>query len=395
MIVRGSLLRNPRIARRLAVLPWALVVVLALVAASSASGSRFLRLGLMDEDRTLFANPPTPTTLAVLDELRPEVLRVNLYWHRVAPTMPADAANPGDQAYDWAMYDRLVTVAQQHGIELVFSILGTPSWASGGSSPERRAPARTAWIRAFAYAAATRYSGNFDPDGSDPDPALPRVRFWTAWNEPNLGLYLIPQYQRIRGRKVYVAPRIYSKSICNPIWRGIHDAGTAQGVSEKVACGVTSPGRRSPPIRFLRGMKRAKARFDVFAHHPHPTSRFETPTSRSRGGAIGLGNIGELFREFNRLYNRRIRLWITEYAYQTNPPDRFVGVSFRKQRRYLRQAYSIVRRHPRIDMLIWFQLYDEPDLNGSRFGVPGWQAGLLRLSGTAKPSYYAFKNLPR
>lgn len=347
----------------------------------------------MDEATTLFTRNPAPT-FQLLDRLRPQVLRANLYWHQVAEKKPASPRNPADPAYRWGPYDRLVRLARRHNIPLVLSIVRTPNWANGGKG-FRSAPTDARSVRDFAYAAATRYSGRFDPAG--PAPRLPRVSRWTAWNEPNLDVFLQPQFQRIGGRKVYVAPRIYARRICTPIWRGVHAAEAARKVARgKVACGVTAPGAQAEsPIRFLRGMKAGKARFDVYAHHAHPVSPFQTPTSRPPAGVIGLGNIGRLFRELNRLYSRRVRLWITEYGYQTDPPDKFLGVSHRRQARYLRKTYRIVRRHPRIDMLVWFLLRDEPDKNGSRFGVPGWQSGLIRANGDRKRSFTTFRNLRR
>ena len=88
-----------------------------------------------------------------------------------------------------------------------------------------------------------------------------------------------------------------------------------------------------------------------------------------------------------RLYGNK-RIWITEYGYQTNPPDRIFGVSFLNQARYLTQAYGIAKRHPRIDMFLWFLLRDE------RLGVDqGWQSGLLTAPGARKPSFAAFQKL--
>ena len=46
-----------------------------------------------------------------------------------------------------------------------------------------------------------------------------------------------------------------------------------------------------------------------------------------------------------RLYGNK-RIWITEYGYQTNPPDRIFGVSFVNQARYLTQAYGIAKKNP-------------------------------------------------
>ena len=79
-----------------------------------------------------------------------------------------------------------------------------------------------------------------------------------------------------------------------------------------------------------------------------------------------------LIREVTRLYGNK-RIWITEYGYQTNPPDRIFGVTPARQAQYLTQAYGIAKRSPRIDMLLWFLLRDE-----TRVLVrEGWQSGLL------------------
>jgi hypothetical protein len=80
------------------------------------------------------------------------------------------------------------------------------------------------------------------------------------------------------------------------------------------------------------------------------------------------------------------RIWITEYGYQTNPPDKIVGVSYAKQAAYLTQAFGIARKNPRIDMMLWFLLKDETN-------VAGWQSGLLTAGGVKKPAFLAFQHL--
>ena len=79
-----------------------------------------------------------------------------------------------------------------------------------------------------------------------------------------------------------------------------------------------------------------------------------------------------------------MKLWITEYGYQTNPPDPLFGVSWATQAKYLRQAFGIARRNPRIDMMLWFLLQDEVD-------VGRWQSGVISASGQRKPSFAALK----
>ena len=58
------------------------------------------------------------------------------------------------------------------------------------------------------------------------------------------------------------------------------------------------------------------------------------------------------------------------------------------QARYLTQAFAIARKNSQIELMIWFLVRDEPML-------AGWQSGLMTADGRRKPSFDAFKNLPR
>ena len=365
----------------------------------SASGSKFLKIGIYDEAQTLYGS--VPQTFADLGDLKVQVIRLNLYWggrYGVAKSQPKNAADPGDPAYDWRLYDRTVRYASQYGIKVVFSIFGTPSWANGGQT-QNVAPRSADALRKFAYAAATRYSGNYQPERGT---TLPPVRFWLAWNEPNNPVFLWPQYTQRNGKWVIQSATDYAK-ICNAVYTGVH-ATMLKG--ELVACGVTAPrGNNDPtdgggkrpsvsPLAFLKAAKKAgMRRFDAYAHHPYYGDPSETPSSKpSSTGAAGavptavtLANLNVLIHEVTRLYGRK-RIWITEYGYQTNPPDSIFGVTPAKQARYLTQAFAIAKRNPRIDMMLWFLLRDEGNLGG-------WQSGLMTIDGRKKPAYFAFKNL--
>jgi len=102
-------------------------------------------------------------------------------------------------------------------------------------------------------------------------------------------------------------------------------------------------------------------------------------------GGVTLANIDDLVREVTRLWGPK-RIWLTEYGYQTNPPDRVFGVSFQQQADYLWEAVEVARAHPRIDMLMWFLLRDERQL-------VRWQSGLITANGVRKPSFYVFQEL--
>jgi hypothetical protein len=371
------------------------------------TSSRLL-VGLNDEAFTLYGDPTT--AFATLKTLKAQVLRVNLYWGgtkwAVAKSRPADATDPGDPAYDWAIYDRLVRYATQYNIKVVFSILFTPGWANGGKA-KTTAPKNFKDLENFAYAAAERYSGiwtapKWQQDPSNPTTALPlpKVTMWTAWNEPNNPIWLSPQYKRI-GSKWRVESAFQYAKICNAIYNGIHSKSLGPLAGEKVACGVTGPkGNDAPtttrpsvdPITFLvQAKKFGMKKFDVYAHHPYADiGTNESPTYVPTGKVkrrIQLGNINLLITQLTKLYGSK-HLWITEYGYQTNPPDKKYGVSYAKQALWMKQAYAIARKNPRIDMMLWFLVRDEP-------AVGNWQSGLETAAGKKKPAWSAFLSIPR
>jgi len=76
-------------------------------------------------------------------------------------------------------------------------------------------------------------------------------------------------------------------------------------------------------------------------------------------------------------------IWLDEYGYQTDPPDRGLGVTPAKQARFLTQAVAMARANPRVTMLLWFRIRDEPQL-------AGWQSGLETRTGVHKPAFAAF-----
>ena len=379
------------------IVPLVLAVFCALALVSAASAARGMKLGIYDSAQAV---GNTDQAFTQFSELRAQVVRVTLNWRDIAPTKPAlgTFADPASSAYKWSKpgvydYDDVVRKAAARNIRVMFTILYTPAWAGGGTKGQL-APTNMAWLQAFAKAAATRYSGSFTPQG-DLTP-LPRVRYWTAWNEPNSPNFLKPQYKRVNGRFVIWSARKYAQ-MCTSVYRGVHAGEVFTG---KVACGVTNPGgnnhvrgvRGAPtPLPFIRAFKTGKPKFDAFAHHPYPSSRFETPsTPPSSRTRITLGNLGVLIRELNRLGWGTKRVWLTEYAYQTNPPDGTFGVTPTKQAAYMKQAYSIAKQNRRVDMFIWFLLKDELELGR-------WQSGLIwsypAKNGLKKPSYAAFTAL--
>jgi hypothetical protein len=359
------------------------------IATPSASARPHMLVGLLDQASSFYY---PETAFPIFKKLRVQVVRVDLYWGgtdlAVAKKRPKHAADPKDPAYDWSVYDRLVTQAARYNVKVLLTIWGTPRWANGGRSPVY-APTKSSDLRTFAYAAAKHFSGtSLNADGTK----IPAVRLWTAWNEPNQRFQLLPQYKRVHGKYVMQSAIDYAK-ICTAVYTGVH---ATHLTGEKVACGVTAPlgndnargTRGSPtPMSFMAALKKAHLRkFDAWAHNPYG-SPSQPPAAKPRSrGAVTLGNIDTMITELTKLWGRK-PVWLTEYAYQTNPPDRAFGVSYSKQAAYLKQAYAIARKNPRIDMMLWFQLKDDTRL-------AGWQSGLMTTHGKRKPAFLTFARLP-
>jgi len=381
-----------------------IAVLVAAVAAASLVGqgsastsSSALRVGLFDDGHVLYG--VRSTFFPALKQSRAKVLRVTLWWYRpgaiaVSTRRPANPTDPADPAYNWAIYDDVVRRAAKNNVQVVFTIVGTPPWANKGKG-WNVAPLQASDLESFATAAATRYGGSFeDADGN----TLARVSLWTAWNEPNLTVFLRPQFVRDSREPsgwAIQSARDYAR-ICNAVVKGVKKA---QG-SAKVACGDTAPrGNNNPnttrpsvsPLAFVRALQKAGAKgFDAYAHHPYPGSPSETPSTPPPPAANGLpatavtmGNLNTLIAEVTRLFGSK-RIWITEYGYQTNPTDTIAGVPWKKQAQYLQQAVAMARANKQIDMFIWFLLIDETSNDR-------WQSGLIGSDLVKKPSYKAFQ----
>jgi hypothetical protein len=336
----------------------------------------------------------TAWTFRQLRSLRAGIVRITIDWANVAKRRPNAPANPADKAYNWTAVDNVVSQAAQNKVRVLATIYGTPRWAGRAKN---RLPRRMNDLRLFAHAAAKRYSGNYRvrENENEPERVLPAVRHWLAWNEPNNPVFLRPQWKRFRSGWRAQSAFDYAK-ICTAVWAGVHSTRLR---GEKVACGATGPrGNDAPrssrpstsPLVFLAWFRRAGAkRFDAYAHHPYYNKRLERPTTVPRSKkAVTLGNIGMLIRKLDSLYGGRKRLWITEYGYQTRPPDRLFGVKYSSQAKYVHQAFAVARKTRRIDMLVWFLVRDERRLSG-------WQSGVVSARGKRKPSFRAFQKLRR
>jgi hypothetical protein len=344
-----------RARRVLAVVP--LACALTLVGSSTAEGSPNIRYGVQDDAWLIYGAGPVASRLGVLRRLGVDVVRFTLRWDQIAPRKPANPRNHRDRAYSWRLSDPALKALRDSRIPAVVTLLGAPRWANGGRS-FNWAPTDSSSFADFAFAAATRY---------------PWVRQWTIWNEPNQSRWLRP-----------TTARIYVERLLNPAYEQLHRA----SADVRVAGGVTAPrggSRGVSPVAWIRDMRAAGAQLDAYAHHPYPLQpQIETPWSGGCGhcSTITLADLDRLLREVGRNFPGK-RIWLTEYGYQTNPPDRLLGVSMVEQAAYMAAAAHRAYLAQAVDMLIYFLVRDD-------IAPTGWQSGLFTARGAAKLARAAF-----
>ena len=319
-----------------------LVCALAVLVAPAAGASGSVRFGIQDDAWLVHGAGTLDERLDRLERLGVDVVRFNLHWNKI---------ESGRGQYDWEDSDLVLEGLRSRGISVVVGIVGSPLWANGNRGPNY-APAAAAF-GGFARAAATRYRW---------------VRDWLIWNEPNQVRFLRP-----------TTPRVYVKQILNPAYAAIH----AVNPRARVAGGVTAPRGATggvSPVAWIRGMRAAGARLDVYAHHPYPSSSRETPFAKgcSYCETITMATIERLISEVGRAFGPK-RIWLTEYGYQTGA----FGVTQQRQAELIGQSGLRAFRAPRVDMLIHYLVKDEPE--ASRF-----QSGLFNIAGRPKLAALAF-----
>ena len=323
-------------------------VTAACIVAWPAHASNAIKYGIQDDAWLEYGPGKLNDRVAILKHLGVPLVRFTVHWN---------VAEPKNGAYDWSRSDRVLLSLRRHGLTPVVTLVGTPPWANSGRAPNY-APVRPRDFRAFARAVASRY---------------PWVRYWLIWNEPNHPLWLKP-----------TTAAIYVQHLLNPGYEGIH----AVLPKALVGGGVTAPRGGLggvAPVTWLRGMARAHAKLDAYAHNPYPLRPGETPSAHGCRFCpnITMATLPKLLILVRRYWGLK-PVWLTEYGYQTNPPDQFLGVPPRQQATLLSLAAMRAWRLARVTMLIQYLYVDEPQL--SRF-----QTGLVYVDGKPKPSLNGFR----
>jgi hypothetical protein len=377
-----------------------LVVLLAgLIAAASVSvpfsrgGSEPSALQTAIVDSVAFGGPDSAYAWNEVPGTGATFVRLILDWRVVAPeSLPTvfDASDPGDAAYSWGGFDEQVRAAADKGLQVIVDITDAPLWArplivrGGPYKPDPVALAQ------FAKAAATRYGGRFDN--------LPRVRYWQLLNEPNLAENLRPQFVG----KVLYSPTWYRKML-NAFADAVHsvhsDNSVIAGGTAPFTTRAGKPSSWGPgPLLFLRDVLclskqlkptcRQRARFDIWAHHPYtsggPRHHANNPDDVSLADLPRMKAVLDAGVATGHIVSRqKVRFWVTEFSWDTNPPDPN-AVPIALETRWVSEALYTMWKAG-VSLVTWYSLNDKP------LATSYYQSGLYFLNGKPKPSLRAFR----
>jgi Cellulase (glycosyl hydrolase family 5) len=393
----------------------AVLALAALLPASVASANRSLAVGIAD-DRALLGDPAhAPDLVAKWQALGIDTVRILADWGHVAPAVSSPvkptgfvASDPSSPGYDWSALDAAVNAVSAAGMKLVVSITGPgPLWAS--SEPARGNPRWKPSPReyaAFATAVATRYGA--------------KVETYIVWNEPNQPLWLAPQFTcRGYGRCTPASPAIY-----RALARAAYPAIKRADPGATVLVGSMSPTGGRPvtastvmkPLLFLRELGCVDARYrrertpacrgfkpvtaDGIDYHPHGVLRAPNRPDPDPDQAQ-IADLGRLERAIDAVQRAhgirnsrggKLPLWLTEFGYQTDPPDPYLGVTPGQQALWLQWAAYLAWKDPRVQALVQYEWIDEPVIGrgSGQADYSGWQSGLNYADGRPKPSLAVF-----
>ena len=426
---------------------------------SSAALSNHAIESMFQDDQLLIYPPMTRAgnevvaqTLQTLRTLGVQRLRLTIEWYYIAPANGArvapagfDGTNPADyQAASWGPYDRIDRLATAAGLKVDFDVTGPgPLWAMRPGVPPDLAlhyyPSATAFGQ-FVAAVGKRYDGTFSAPAGPGAPAggaLPRVSFWSVWNEPNQPGWLSPQWLNTSGGAVPESARLY-RGYVDAAYAALSQTGHSAATDTFLIGELAPEGSEGTaaedamtPMPFLRALYCVGSGFQPlrgsaatalgcpsggatgsfvsanpglfhatgFAHHPY--SFFRPPNATlSDPNFVPLSELGTLEHGLDAIFtsygvSRQLPLYLTEYGYETNPPNPFRGVSLRKQSLYLDEAEYLAWRDPRVRLLSQFLLQDSaPDPAYPRGTIGYWstfQTGLEFLGGAPKPSFDAYR----
>jgi hypothetical protein len=413
---------------RLALASLLALALLGPTASTASAGDQQLSM-MMDDDNLLYRGDAVrDQTLTRMKQLGVDVVRVTVLWSVVADrtkNLRKRGSNP--RAYpklNWDRYDRLVRACRALGLIPYFNVTPPgPGWSRGKGAPRGlRAVVKKAWkpnpaaFARFVRAVGKRFSGTYR-DENDERELIPAVRFWSLLNESNQAGWLAPQWERRKRTWRMASPRL-ARELYLRSRVSLDRTGHGKDVilfGETAPLGSSSRGVKSPirPRKWLRGFlcdgtrgngcnlfdKYGPIRATGYAHHPYTKDR--APAKRDRSpDSITMANIIQLPRLLDSIgrrtdnVERGLPIYLTEFGFETNPPDPYNGVSLERQALWNQQGEWLAFRQSRVFGLTQFLLRDVPPVAGTRKRSKAhwftYQAGLYFADGRPKPSATAY-----
>jgi hypothetical protein len=231
-------------------------------------------------------------------------------------------------------------------------------------------------------AVATRYSGKYvDPSPGSGPAALPRVRHYEVWNEPNLrGFFRFGNNSNLGKYKGLVKAAYTNIKAANP--KAIVIAGVG---GPRSSGGNGNVGAKT----WMNGLVNDKSvKFDAYSQHIYPSKgpTFSSPAFDKVFPTWSDASLDTIFTALDKK-KKGMKLYVTEAGYTTAKTSfRNVKVSLSQQNTYLKQLYNLPKvKSARIAAVVWFNLQDNVN----------WPGGLLKANGAKKPSYNSFVAVAR
>jgi hypothetical protein len=317
-------------------------IVASLGATAPARGAQGMELAIQD-DAALVTQSYLKHERAfpLLNELKVKWIRVNIGWAAVIGSKAANAkTKPSAIRYDFTAYDVLITAARANGIQVEAGLTGNaPRWATGDKKKAGPFKPNAKYFGEFVRAAVEHFGVN-----------VPR---YSIWNEPNHIGWLAPLKSQ---------PKLY-RSLYLEGYKQIKAANPAA----QVLIGETAPyasrrGVAMPPLQFLREFtKGGRLKADGYAHHPYDFNH--KPTYKFPGkDNVTLSGISKLAKELDRLAARNLLetedgealdIYLTEFGYLRAGRQK---QSESNRAKYLKQAYDMALKHPRVRQMLHFLL---------------------------------------
>lgn len=328
-----------------------------------------------------FATHPPTTNQATIDAYYDKLLATGATWQRVDGSLNwYSIQSTSSVSYVWGSADLLIDRAIAKGIETVYLINHSPSWAAyAGCVLSNCPPANSTVIATFCTQIATRYLG--------------KIHYYEFWNEQNLTSFSwLPDP---------IGEYVTDLNACYDAIKAVDP--TATIISGGLSPAATSAGTSYSPIDWLTAVyaHSPAPKFDILGIHPYtyPTDP-ECPLSRCSWNNL-LQSLGAIRTLMIANGDTSKKMWATEVGAPTcglgtphdmNQNSFTYGTDYMKleaQAQIAQKYVKTVQANPVIERVFWYTLVDTNSADNSD---PENCFGLYYSTGGFKPLFWIIKN---